>query len=442
MIVTLVAWCARAQADGLVITGGSPRAIGRAGVGTASDDGGGALLVNPAAMARRDAKRAQLGVSFIEDDVDWLPARNAPDVRDQAGSSTLPFAAAEAGIGDWVIGLGVMTSAVSERSFAAPGSLPPDQLGNQFEYRYAGISGSQRRDTVTAGVARRLGDAVAVGLAFGASRVTVTEARRVWGGFAGRENVGDPAHDIDVAIAAEDDFVPNATAGLLFAPADTRVELAASIDVSGSSHLDGTAAASGSTDVSVEAGVPTSHVVLRPPVTLRTGARWLGERWAAEVDGDLWVFPNSAQSESWELTGLTVVDRSGVHAPLSNVPSRISQRTHGAARAAIDVALISGFLWATAGYAYASWGTPASRLSPTFADLGGHTGALGLEIDAGGFTLTMGWAHTWSVAVSPPNTAWRLDNPFGAGDGPVAVGRYDGSTDLVGLMLDAELNPN
>ncbi|HEY6180440.1 MAG TPA: hypothetical protein VIX73_38620, partial [Kofleriaceae bacterium] len=60
-----------ARADGIAIVGGSPRAIGRAGAATVGDDGGGALLINPAAMARRDTTRAELGASTTEDDIEW-----------------------------------------------------------------------------------------------------------------------------------------------------------------------------------------------------------------------------------------------------------------------------------------------------------------------------------------------------------------------------------
>ena len=127
-------------------------------------------------------------------------------------------------------------------------------------------------------------------------------------------------------------------------------------------------------------------------------------------------------------------------APLDALPSRISSRTHGALRGAVDVELIGGFLWATAGYAYTTAGTPAQRLSPTFGDLGGHTVAARARGDAGGFTITLGWARTWSVASDrSPAACWQLDNPFGAGDAEVPRGTYDGSSDLVGLMLEVEL---
>ncbi|HEY5952432.1 MAG TPA: hypothetical protein VIV40_43335, partial [Kofleriaceae bacterium] len=124
---------------------------------------------------------------------------------------------------------------------------------------------------------------------------------------------------------------------------------------------------------------------------------------------------------------------------LDTLPSRISSRTHGALRAAFDVELISGFLWATGGYAFTTAGTPRARLSPTFGDLGGHTAALGVEATAGGFTITLGWARTWSIKEPEPVTRWQLDNPFATGDRAVPSGTYDGSTDMIGLSIDADL---
>jgi hypothetical protein len=179
------------------------------------------------------------------------------------------------------------------------------------------------------------------------------------------------------------------------------------------------------------------------PLTVRTGARWLGEHVIAEVGGDLYWFPERAQAAAWRFDGATVTDVTSPLEPhtavLDTLPSRISSRTHGALRGAVDVELISGFLWATAGYAFTTAGTSGSRLSPTFGDLGGHTLALGLEATAGGFTATLGVARTWSIKQPEPVSRWRLDNPFGTGDAEVPDGTYDGSTDMIGLSIDAEL---
>ena len=127
-----------ARADGLVIAGGSPRSIGRAGVGTVSDDGGGALLLDPAVLARRDTTRVQVGIAFVDDSVEWLHAASSPLARDQSGSSTMPLIAVEGSWGEWILGAGAMTSTVSERELRSPGSLDAAHYGTAFEYRYVG----------------------------------------------------------------------------------------------------------------------------------------------------------------------------------------------------------------------------------------------------------------------------------------------------------------
>ena len=438
----LVAWCARASADGLVIAGGSPRAIGRAGVGTASDDGAGALLLDPAVLARRDAKRVQIGIAFVDDSVEWLHAAGAPVARDQSGSSTMPMIAVAGAWGDFILGAGAMTSAVSERVLREPGSLDAAHYGNAFEYRYIGLAGALRRDTVTIGAARRFGDILAVGISIAGSRVSVLEKRALWAGFVDRSDVlGDPAHDVEVAMEADDPLSPSAVAGVLVAPPDTRIELAASIAWARTAHVDGTVSAAGASDaVSVATTSATAHLDLREPLTIRTGARWVGSRWIAEFNGDLWIFPQSAATTTWHLDGVSVVDASHFNVALDQVPSRISEHTHSALRGAIDVELIAGFLWATAGYAYTTSSTGRERRSTTFADLSGHTLGLGLEASAGGFTFTLGWARTWSTKRPEQVSVWKLDNPFHAGDAEVPNGTYDASSDLVGLSIEAELD--
>jgi hypothetical protein len=439
-LLAIVACTATAHAGGLVVAGGSPRGIGRAGVGTVADDGGGALLVNPAAIARRDGTRAQLGIALADDAIAWDRAGGGvPRGRDQAGPVYLPVVALFGSHGNWIFGAGVMTSAASDRRLRDPGLIPAEQYGGAFDYRYAGLRGATRRDTLTAGIARRIGDAVAIGASIGISHVQLAETRRIWAGFAGGSTIGDPSHDVTVAIAA-DAFSPSGTLGLFIAPPDTHLELAASASYVPAMHLSGPASAGGASSAVTTYGDPSARMRLPGLVTLRTGARWLAERWSLEVDADLWLAPASARSTRWEIADLTVADQSGVTTAVPVLPSRVSLQTHGAVRGAADVELISGFLWATAGYAFTARATSLAYLSPTFGDLGGHTVALGLEANAGGFTITLGWSRTWSVARFAPDSVWRLDNPFHAGDGPVPGGRYDGSADLIGILVDAELH--
>jgi len=443
--VLLAAACGVARADGLVIGGGSPRSIGRAGVGTASDDSGGALLVNPAAMARRGTTRVQLGASAVDDAIDWREAIDAPPARDQSGSTVLPFAAIESGFGDWVLGMAAMTSAAGERTFVPPGRNPPASFGAMFDDRYSGLAGSYRRDTVTAGVARRLGDAIAIGGSIGVSRVEIGETRALWANHA-LAPVGDANHDVVLALDGIDWFSPSAVAGVLIAPPDEHVELAASVGWTSDAHVAGNAAASRwAVDQGTTPGVtitsPTGRAGLdvRQPITVRTGVRWLADRWIAEVGGDLWIYPSQADETTWRIDGVRVTDSANVATDITRVPSRLSTRSHGAVRGALDVELIEGFLWATAGYAYTTSSTSTAHLSTTFGELGGHTGALGLEITAGGFTVSLGWARQWSRHRNQAGSVWRHDNPFtGGSDSAIPAGRFDGSSDVVGIAVEIE----
>ena len=438
-MLTLAALPLSARAGGLVDDDGAPRTVGRAGTGTVAGDGGDALLVEPAGLARRDTWRVQLGTAWLDDSVDFRPAGgDAPRARDQAGSTLLPLVGVEGSIGDWIVGATFTTAAASDRALDDPGRLPPDQYGDLFDYRYAGLTGSLRRDTAAIGIARRIGDDVAFGVAVAGSRVELAESRAVWVDHRAFESIADhPEHDVSVALDASDDLVPSVIAGVLIAPPDTRIEIAASLSWTRAARLAGSASAGSAGDVQVAASAPAASITLREPLTARAGARWLGSRWSAEIDGDLWLMPSA--SAVWDVTGLEVLDATGVGTALARVPSRVAWRTHGAVRGAIDAELVEGFLWATAGYAYTGAATDDAHLSPTFGDLGGHTLALGLEASAGGFTVTLGWSRTWSIARTTTTTAWQHDNPFPGADGPVATGSYDGSRDLIGISVDAEL---
>jgi hypothetical protein len=439
-VVMCVAWCAHARADGIVIAGGSPRAIGRAGTGTVSDDGAGALVLDPAVLARRDSYRAQLGVGFVDDNVQWLESSSAPLARDQAESRLVPTLALELGVGDWVFGFGALTTSTSERSLREPNGVDPGHYGNTFDYRYDGYVGFLRRDSLVIGAARRIGDAVAVGISLAASRVSAGETRSLWAGFVDRKDVlGDPAHDVTVSMTGNDWFSPSAVAGVFVAPPETRVELAASVGWARTAHVDGSVIAIGSTDVSARTTPsPTAHLDVPEPITVRTGARYLAEKWIVEIDGDLWIFPSSAQTASWQLDGVTVVDESKAAVNLTALESRLSERTHGAVRGAVDVQIIPGFLWATAGYAYTTANTDAAHRSTTFGDLSGHTVALGIEATAGSFTFTLGLSRTFTVQRPEQVTAWTLDNPFHAGNSEVPSGTFQESIDDIGILIDAE----
>jgi hypothetical protein len=437
--------CESAFAGGLVTTG-SPRSIGRAGTATVGDDGGGALLCNPAAMARRDGKRAEVGLMFVDDEIAWQSsAEGAPVVRDQAPSSVAPYAAAFGSIGGWTIGLGVMTAAVSDRSLRRPGDVAdPTNIDVAFDFRYAGIAGGMRRDTVTAGIARRFGDSVALGIGIGASRVSIIEIRRMWAGFSGRDDIGNAANDLEIGFEGADAFVPSAIAGVLFVPEDTQLELGASIGWVDTARIKADVAAVGTRPMGPSPSPDTARATLdyRHPITARAGARYVGDRIVGEVGGEVARARRGAQDVDWRVSGMQVIDGlTGLMANVERVPSRVSMRTHGAVRASVDVELIAGFLWGTAGYAHVIGSVTKRKQSPTFGELGGETLGLGLEGRAGGFTFTLGWSRTWAAAREVTTTNLALDNPFVSGDSAVPAGSYDGSVDQIGILIDVELDP-
>jgi hypothetical protein len=439
---------ARAWAEAPVDGGRTTRSIGRAGVGTVSDDGGGALLVNPAAIARRDAARMQIGVVFIDDEMYWLKSLSSPAARDQSSSRLLPMLAVEGAIGDWIVGASIGTTAHSERLLRRPGRIPPGEYGNAFEYRYAGLGGSIRRDTIALGASRRVTDTVAIGLGLAASRVAVSELRRIWIGNDALQMrdptqvPGDPAHDAELGMSGAG-FAPTVTAGVLVAPEDSSIELGPSACGPGPARASGDVSGSVMGQGRIDFGSTNARIEVEQPIALHTGARWLAERWSVEVGGDLWILPKRAGAPLWRFDDVHVVDTTIVGSPrdvaLAKLPSRLSTRTHGALRAALDLELMPGFLWATTGYAFTTAGTADARLSPTFGDLGGHTAAIGVEASVAGITITFGVARTWSVKEPQPVSRWRLDNPFGTGDAEVPDGTYDGSVDVIGLSIDAEL---
>lgn len=443
VLTSALAW-AEAPVDG----GRTTRSIGRAGVGTVSDDGGGALLVNPAAIARREAARMQIGVLFIDDEMYWLRSLSAPAARDQSSSRLLPMLAIEGAIGDWILGASIGTTAHSERLLRRPGRIPPSEYGNAFEYRYDGLGGSIRRDTIAIGAARRVSDTVAIGIGLAASRVAVSELRRIWIGNDAlvtrdaSQVPGNPAHDAEFGMSGVG-FAPTVTAGVLVAPEDSSIELGASASWSGPARASGEVNGSVIGQGRVDVGSTAARIEVEQPLAVHTGARWLAERWIVEVGGDLWILPKRAGAPLWRFDDVHVVDTTTVGSPrevaLTELPSRLSTRTHGALRAALDVEVMPGFLWATTGYAFTTAGTADARLSPTFGDLGGHTLAIGLEASVAGITMTFGVARTWSVKEPQPVSRWRLDNPFGTGDAEVPDGTYDGSVDVIGLSIDAEL---
>jgi hypothetical protein len=195
---------------------------------------------------------------------------------------------------------------------------------------------------------------------------------------------------------------------------------------------------------SIELASPRAEITLRAPLIVRTGARWLAERWILELAGELALFPTDGADDcrpcsDWSVDGLTVVDDSGARGAVDVLRSRLVRRAHGAVRVAADVEIVPGFLWATTGYAYQSAATPRDRLSASGADLGGHTAAVGVEIATDGATITLGIARTFTSGVTVDVTRLTLDNPFAAGTTSTGEGTSSFTRDVVALTAELEI---
>ena len=401
-----------------------------------------ALAGNPAALARRTDHRVQVGATLTTDDVRVQPASVGGNTFASAQSgespSAAPFMAVEAGTGPLVLGAAVINDGAFDRVMPAPISTTPDSSNDaNYLYRYAGLASHYRRRTVAVGAAVRAADWLAMGATLTLATVHMEERRSIWAGFSSRQTIGDPARDVDATMSGDDGLVPGAVFGAMIAPPSLPLEFAASVSFRNRAHLDGSVtAAVDAAQLTLAQSGSRADLELAAPTIVRLGARYLADRWTAEVGVDGWIYDTTA-APSWSIGNVLVIDAvNSTSAPLASITSRDAPRNRLAARGAVDVEIIHGLLWLTAGYAYTSPGTSDSTASPTFAQLGGHTIAAGIEASAAGITATLGWSHQWSGTLTQPSPALGLDNPYGTGDAATGAGSYSTSTDRVGLSID------
>ncbi len=440
----LVAWIliggGAARADGPQDDLPSGRAIGRAGTGVVSDDGAGALLACPAGLARRDGRRGLAALTGYDPDLAIRsPRADAPAIADQATGALAPAVFAAGGVGRFVIGVGYATSAAWSRQLPVPAlGQPPDDVARLDPHRYAGLSGSYQRRTLAAAAAVRISDTIAVGASLRLDRVGLRERRRAWAGFAGRDAADDARRDVDLELRADQGIVPGGALGVLIAPGDVPIELALGVAATAPAALDGNATATAAGTPTVDAIAPTATIALPATITARAGVRWLGERWSLELGAELWLAPRRS-APIWIVRGVRVVDETGAAAALPEVPSLLITRSHAAVRAALDVEVAPGFAWLTAGYAHVQGATPRASVGPAFADLGGATGALGVEVSAAGLTIAAGWSRTFGATVDTASTRLTQVNPFGPG-AAAPVGAITTTSDRVGLSVELALD--
>lgn len=434
---------ARADGDlGLV----SPRAIGHAGAALVSDDGPAALFACPAAMARRDARRVQLGGLVVDDDV-WLAGDDHPRISDRGPAELVPVLGGVGALGPVIVGIGFATTASLDRRLPEPEpGLPAATVIADFPHRYAALDARWTRRSLALGVAARPTEWLAVGASGALSRVDAQERRRVWAGFGRDMPLGYPARDVIVAIDARDALVPGGALGALIAPADVPLELAlgaswtAGVDATGDAAVSvaNTPPATGVNiqAPTVEAAGARAAGAFASPLVLHAGVRWVGERHALEGGATAWSYPGAATGDVWTISGAEVVDETGARAPIERFATRVGRRSHAAARASVDVEVVPGFAWLSAGYAWR--GAAQARNATTLGgvDAGGHTLALGAELTAGDVVITLGWSRQLARAttVLAPGLPW--DNPIAPEALPANLGRYGHSRDVVGIGVE------
>jgi hypothetical protein len=293
------------------------------------------------------------------------------------------------------------------------------------------------------GAAIRVGEWLGAGASLGASDVEFGERRRIWAGFAGRDDLGSPTRDLDLTLSARDRMVPFATAGVLIAPPPVPVELGVSLSWSDDAFLDGDAALGRTGDLDFpeplgQGSAPTAELRLAMPASLRAGARYLGDRFLVEIAADLTWYREAGKVPAWRTAGLAVRDDTGQTEAVGEVPSLVALRDHTSLRGAVDFELVAGLLWLAAGYAHSTGATGRAHLSPAFGDTAGHTLSLGAEGTWNQITFALGIARRFSpsVDVADGDSDVQMENPFDAGTASAGAGRHSRAHDAVGLTVE------
>lgn len=432
-----------AHAGGLDFDVAGARGAGRAGAILVSEDGGPALWINPAGMARRDAFRMQLATTIHDSDSRFRAAGAEPDtplVVDRGPARGGLGVAAQGPLGPFIVGAAYLELGDLCRMLPRPQpDQPTDPVLLLFPHRYGGTGLVYRRRAWLAGAAMRARPWLGVGVSAGIAQVRLGEVRHVWAGFAGREPLGDPGRDLVLSLGGSDSAVPMISAGALIAPPPLPIEIALSMSYAAAAELGGAASltATRSTEFPApELTNPRGEAVLPGSVVLRAGVRYLGERVLVEAGGDLTLYTGS--SPQWTVSGVSVRDSTGATGVLGQVPSLADMRSHGALRAAADVEAVRGFVWLTAGYAYRTGSSRTAHMTPVHADPGGHIVAVGAESQWGNMVFTIGYSRMLqsAVAVDASRIATMMINPFDGGSQPVGAGTYEGAVDMFGAGLD------
>ncbi len=431
-----------ALAGGLEFDGVGARAIGRAGATTVSDDGAACLAHNPAGLARRSVTRVQLGMGVYDRDIEYRPPDAVP-VETRGSPVSVPLLGGVIGWDRLVIGISYLESgdyaAVTDAPLDALYQNPMtlDRVSERFPHRYGGTSLRVERRTVAAGAAFRATPWLAVGASVTGSRVDASETKYVWAGFSGVFQDFPPTRDLHLAAAGTDELVLGAHAGALIVLESVPLELAVAVSYSADADVSGDAILRSPQaepfpmpfDAVSDAGLTIPY-----PLVVRTGARYVGERFSLEVDADIAAYSGDT-TPSWSLD-LSVQDQPSLpETAFREATSAIHLRDHWSVRGATDVQVVRDFLWLTAGYAFRSRATQLTHMTATFTELASHTVAVGAEAYWRDLTVTIGFARTLSRTAGITSDR-ILDNPVQGDSRTIGDGRYDRSADAFAVSLE------
>lgn len=430
-----------ARAGGLDFDMLSARGVGRAGNSMVSEDGGAALLRNPAGLVRRLSQRAQAALIIVDTTGSFQdPDLDRPRVENRGPAVASPLLFAGGALGDLALGGTVVTTGHLEARLPAPGfNIPVEDIAAFYPHRYAGIASSYHRLSVAVGGASRVRSWLGIGLTLELSQVELTESRHIWAGFQGRDGTANPARDLVLTVDGDDGLVPGATIGVLIAPPEQPLEIGLSASyrrpatVEGSASLTRTRGVDGPTP---DSGAGQASYKLATPIELRAGLRYLGAHFAVEVNAEVGIAAASQSEATWQLTGVRVIDETNQTAALEAVDAFAAPGDWYRVGASFERELIDGFVWLTAGYAYQSAAQRPATLSPGRIDLDRHTLGLGLEAQWAETTVTIGYARTHAPQRTIDDSAVDMVNPFGPGVTSVGNGSYELGVDTIGVLAE------
>jgi hypothetical protein len=431
LVVVLAAGAPAAAQDG----GPGARAIARAGAALFGDDAA-ALLVNPAAVARRGEWRAIVGAAIAVDAraVDPGALAGAPRAVSRAGAGLLPWGGLVGGVADGiVVGAVVAARMRIDLAYPVPGAFVTDDRAF-YPQRYAGTRLALARTDAALGIAVSPTPWLALGASVGASRTTLEHGVTVWGGDAAVADLGalDPRLDMAFVVSGSSAPAPAATVSAIVAPPDIPVELMLAATFAGAADVDGTPALSPSRAAGLVGATVAPDAVARLALpggtTVRAGARAFFGPAAVEVDAELRV---ARGSPAWAVTGVDLVPAGGSPTALAGVPLGADIGTTGSVRGSAEVSLGLLTLCVGAGVAGGGGATPVWPGGPSFG-----LGA-GAEARAGRAVISVGVGHTFraEAATDLLVVAPRAPAPsIRAAPGPAS-----GGTTVVGLDVAVDL---